>query len=96
MSRERITNEDVWNQIIRLNQIRHELRLPPVTYYAGDKVNGVTNKLTGSDHTNMWSDAMAGRTKREAWNALRVMISTLSEVADHQENVRMARVRSGL
>lgn len=101
MARTRITKADVWDQYSILARILNEdmhLGYDGDTFpalYLGDKVNGVTNKLI-IDKRQVWPDGMAGYTTREAYNALRVMISAFGMVADRQDDMRRTRARSGL
>lgn len=61
-----------------------------VTLHAGNSTHRITNKLIlslptgtgGTYSTQVWSDGMAGHTKREAYNALRLMTATLSLLPD--------------
>lgn len=84
MARQRITKADVWDTMSDVSRLLDAQGLEVPTLYLGDKVNGVTNKLM-CERRNLWPDAMAGHTIREAYNALRVMRATLGAVADKQD-----------
>lgn len=91
MSRERITDADVSRALRRVTATITALypdREVSVTLHRGNGEYKVTNKLIvtvsresgGTNTTQVWADAMAGYTARDAYNALRLMSATLDLV----------------
>lgn len=96
MARERITDADVEREFRDVAQIlNQDLGMPMPTLHYGATSYKISNKLIIDNH-NVWPDHMAGCSKRDAYNALRVMKATLGAVVDHQDTVRRARARTGL
>jgi hypothetical protein len=96
MSRERITEHDVHIQMRRVSRmLNDDLNMGVPTLHLGSNEYKISNKLV-LDNRNVWPEGAAGFTKRDAYNALRIMASTLGAVIDHQQDIRAARARTGL
>lgn len=81
---QRITDLMVTQKQCELGQILAEVAgVTGLTLYNGNKAVGVTNKLV-INKTNVWADGMGGHSKRDAYNALRMMIAALAVVADEK------------
>lgn len=82
---QRITDEIITTHVNRVTALLREQGVTaPITFHKGNSSYKITNKLVVGAQ-NMWPDAMAGYTRRDAYNALRIMTATLSEVFEAQE-----------
>lgn len=92
----RITDDQLWDMF---TEVSHLLSLPETvrthtapTLHVGDHLNKISNKLI-VDTMQLWYDGMAGITKRDCYNALRIMKSTLSLVAERQVKYNMSKAQ---
>jgi len=79
MARSRITDHDLDLQRMRVERALRGMtsdRLEMQLHLGNSEVH-VPNRLIVNG-TNVWPDYMAGTTKREAWNALRIMAATMT------------------
>lgn len=79
-----VTNNDVAIQMFRVERM---LKSADLHYWPGKSSMKIPNRLMVNG-TNIWPDAMAGYTRREAWNALRIMAATMSLTAELRETER--------
>lgn len=84
--RTRITERDVRGVLAEVQALATAAGYGQLTLHQGSHEHGITNKLL-HDRTNLWPDGMGGTTRRDAWNALRVMRATLAM----EPPVRVAR-----
>lgn len=91
-----VTNIMIQQQFVRVARMMNDdLRLGVPTLHLGNSTHNIHNRLI-LGRTNLWPDGMAGTTKREAYNALRIMAATLGATIDQQQDMRQARARTGL
>jgi hypothetical protein len=95
MPKSTITQTMVYQAHLDVCRKLHELGQPIPTLHLGNSSHKIHNILI-SERRNMWPDGMAGTTKREAYNALRIMSATLAATIEHQQDMREARARTGL
>ncbi len=79
-----ITEHEISEQWHRVSKLVKELTgAEPLVLYGGDREHMISNKLAFHGQ-NLWIDNIAGYTKRDRYNALRIMSSTLAFVFDAQ------------
>lgn len=85
----RINDNDIQVQMHRVQQMLSTVAGAPVemTLHLGNLEYRESNKLI-VDHMQIWPAIMAGYTKKDAWNALRLMAATLALSVELREKER--------
>lgn len=87
MTTQRITEVMVHHQLRNVQRLMLENGVTgTLIFYGGNTSNRVTNKLLLGKQ-NLWPDGMAGFSRKDAYNALRLMAATLGATADAREEV---------
>lgn len=104
MAPKRITDEALWDAFAEVARLLNEdFHMPSSpTLHVGDHLNKITNKMivehpglnSISISTQVWPDGMAGITKRDCYNALRITRSILSVISEAQQFRRIEKARA--